>query len=144
MYDAILVPTDGSEGTTRTLEHAVELARNHDAAIHALAVVDERKYQALPEERRDEASETMQKRAERAVGEVRTRAEEVDVPVTTAIREGIPSERIVEYATQSGVDVIAIGTHGRSDHERYARLGSVTQRVVENANVPVFVVHVDD
>jgi nucleotide-binding universal stress UspA family protein len=143
MYDAILVPTDGSEGTTQTLEHALNLARTHDAAVHALAVVDERKYQTLPEERREEARETMERLAERAVGEVEMRAEELEVPVETAVRVGIPAERILDYAQQPAVDVIAIGTHGRSDHERYVRLGSVTQRVVENADVPVFVVHID-
>lgn len=141
MYDDVLVPTDGSEGTTETLRHAVDLARNHDATLHTLAVVDERKAKNLPEERQDEALETMHRRAERAVDEVVTRAEEVDIPVRTAVREGAPAERILDYAED--VDVIAIGTHGRSDHERYVRLGSVAQRVVENARVPVFVVHID-
>jgi len=44
MYDDILVPTDGSDGTERTLEHAVEIARNHGARLHALSVVDRRVY----------------------------------------------------------------------------------------------------
>ena len=47
MYDAILVPTDGSEGTAKTLDNGVEMARHYDAAIHALAVVDERQYEPL-------------------------------------------------------------------------------------------------
>ena len=83
MYEDVLVPTDGSEGTAETLRHAVELAGNHDATLHALAVVDERKARSLPEERRDEAMETMHRRAERAVDEVAMRAEEADVPVRT-------------------------------------------------------------
>lgn len=141
MYNDVLVPTDGSEGTAETLRHAVELARNHEATLHALAVVDERKARSLPAERRDEAMETMHRRAERAVGEVVTRAEEVDIPVQTVVREGIPAQRILDYAED--VDVVVIGTHGRSDHERYVRLGSVAQRVVENARVPVFVIHID-
>ena len=73
MYDAILVPTDGSEGTAKTLEHAIEMAQHHDATIHALSVVDERKYRSLPDERRDEGRDTMERRAERAVGEVEMR-----------------------------------------------------------------------
>ena len=141
MYNDVLVPTDGSEGTAETLRHAVELARNHEATLHALAVVDERKARSLPAERRDEAMETMHRRAERAVGEVVTRAEEVDIPVQTVVRKGIPAQRILDYTED--VDVVVIGTHGRSDHERYVRLGSVAQRVVENARVPVFVVHID-
>jgi nucleotide-binding universal stress UspA family protein len=141
MYEDVLVPTDGSEGTAETLRHAVDLVGNHDATLHALAVVDERKARSLPAERRDEAMETMHRRAERAVDEVARRAEEANVPVRTAVREGAPAERVLDYAED--VDVVVIGTHGRSDHERYVRLGSVAQRVVENARVPVFVVHID-
>ncbi len=141
MYDGILVPTDGSEQTVEVLEHAMTMAQNHDATVHGLSVVDERKYQELPAERREEARETMEKQAERAVEEVAMRAEEFDLDAQTAVRTGIPGPRVLEYAQQAGVDVIVIGTRGRSDHERYVRLGSVTQRVVENADVPVFVAH---
>lgn len=144
MYDAILVPTDGSEGMATTMKHAVEMAQNHDAAVHGLSVIDERKYQSLPQERQAEARETMEKRAERAVEEVAEQAEESGLDVVTAVRTGIPAQRVLEYARQTDIDVIVIGTHGRSDHERYVRLGSVTQRVVENASVPVFVVHIGD
>lgn len=141
MYEGVLVPTDGSEQTVDVLEHALTMARNHGATVHGLSVVDERKYQELPDDRREEARETMEKRAERAVEEVAMRAEEFDLEVRTAVRTGIPAPHILEYAQQADVDVVVIGTHGRSDHERYVRLGSVTQRVVENADVPVFVVH---
>lgn len=144
MYDTILVPTDGSEGTAKTLEHAIDLAQHHDATIHALSVVDERKYHSLPDQRRDEGRETMERRAERAVAEVEMRAEEFGVDVVTAVRKGTPAERILDYTAQQDIDVVVIGTHGLSDHDQYVRLGSVTQRVVENASVPVFVVHMEE
>jgi nucleotide-binding universal stress UspA family protein len=143
MYEGILVPSDGSEGTVDTLEHALPMARNHDATVHALSVVDERKYQSLPDARRAEARETMERKAERAIEEVVIRAEEMDVPVERAVRTGIPSERILQYARQRPIDVIVMGTHGRTDHDRYVKLGSVTQRVVENASIPVFVVQIE-
>ena len=40
MYDRILLPTDGSDGTEQALSHAVEIAEGRDATIHALSVVD--------------------------------------------------------------------------------------------------------
>jgi nucleotide-binding universal stress UspA family protein len=143
MYDTILVPTDGSEATTETLEHALDLARRHDATLHALYVVDERKYHAMPPDRRDEAKETLQRKGERAVDEIAMRADEVGVDATTVVREGVPSESIVQHAEGNDVDVVVIGTHGSADHERRVKLGSVTQRVVENGTVPVFVVHIE-
>jgi nucleotide-binding universal stress UspA family protein len=40
MYDQILVPTDGSEGTRGAVEHAIDLATTYDAAFHTIYVVD--------------------------------------------------------------------------------------------------------
>jgi len=142
MYDTILVPTDGSDGTSKTLDHALSLATTYGAAVHGLAVVDERKLEGLEGDRRFETERTLEDSCERAVAAVADRGREAGVPVETAIRSGVPSQRIVEYAAEEGVDVVAIGTHGRSAHERIATVGSVTQRVVENADVPVFVVHI--
>ena len=138
MYDTILVPTDGSDGTAKTLDHAVEMASRYGADIHALAVVDERQFESLRGDSKYETQMTLEENCERAVARVAERAEEADIPVERAVRQGIPTQRIVEYA----IDVIVMGTHGRSDHERIATVGSVTQRVVENADVPVFVVHI--
>jgi nucleotide-binding universal stress UspA family protein len=125
MYEKILVPTDGSEATTEALEHALDLAERHDATVEALYVVDERKYNGMGPDRRDEARETLERKGERAVEEVAMRAV------------------VVQHAQGTDVDVIVIGTHGRSRHGHEATLGSVTRRVVENATVPVFVVHID-
>jgi nucleotide-binding universal stress UspA family protein len=143
MYDAILVPTDGSEGVDRTLEHALEMARNHDATIHALYVVD-RRFELAAEEDRDDTIERLSDRGERAVAAVAERAADAGVDVVTNVREGIPYKAIIEYAADAGVDVIAMGTHGRTGRDRLAHLGSVTERVVQNATVPVFVVNIGD
>ncbi|MHB9285580.1 universal stress protein [Halobacteriales archaeon Cl-PHB] len=142
MYDRVLVPTDGSEGTSKTLDHALDLASRHDATVHAMAVVDERQFEGLAGEHRFETEQTLQDNCERAVEKVIDRAAAEGVDCETVIREGVPSQRIVEYAAEDGIDVVVMGTHGRSAHERIATLGSVTQRVVENADVPVFVVHI--
>jgi nucleotide-binding universal stress UspA family protein len=143
MYDEILVPTDGSEGVDRTLEHALEMARNHDATVHALYVVD-RRFELAAEEDRDDTIERLSDRGERAVAAVAERAADVGVDVVTNVREGIPYKAIIEYAAEADVDVIAMGTHGRTGRDRLAHLGSVTERVVQNATVPVFVVNIGD
>jgi len=50
MYDSILVPTDGSREVEHALEYAFELAREHDAAIRTLYVVNAAGYGGLPME----------------------------------------------------------------------------------------------
>ncbi|AXG07497.1 universal stress protein [Haloplanus rubicundus] len=143
MYDAILVPTDGSEGVDRTLEHAVEMARRYDATIHALYVVD-RRFELAADEDREDLVERLTDRGEAAVAAVAEAAEDAGVDAVTGVREGIPYKTILEYAAEADVDVIAMGTHGRTGRDRLAHLGSVTDRVVENAAVPVFVVNIGD
>jgi nucleotide-binding universal stress UspA family protein len=143
MYDRILVPTDGSEGVTKTLEHALELARNHDATIHALYVVD-RRFELAADEDRADLVERLTERGEAAVSSVAERANEAGVDVVTEVREGVPYKTILDYAATVDADVITMGTHGRTGRDRLAHLGSVTDRVVENATVPVFVVNIGD
>jgi nucleotide-binding universal stress UspA family protein len=142
MYDRVLVPTDGSDGTSKTLAHAIDLAERHDATLDALSVVDEHRLEGLSGDARFETETTLQDNAERAVAAVVDRAEQAGLACETTVMAGAPAERIVAHAAASGADVIVMGTHGRSDHERIATLGSVTQRVVENAAVPVLVVHI--
>ena len=143
MYDAILVPTDGSEGVDRTLEHAVEMARRYDASIHALYVVD-RRFELAADEDREDLSERLTHRGEEAVAAVAPAAAEAGVDAVTSVRQGIPYKTVLAYTEEAGVDVVAMGTHGRTGRDRLAHLGSVTDRVVENATVPVFVINIGD
>jgi nucleotide-binding universal stress UspA family protein len=141
MYDAILVPTDGSEGVDRTLEHAIMMAQHHDATIHALYVVD-RRFELAADEDREDLVAQLTERGESAVADIAETAGAAGVDVVTTVREGIPYKTILGYADEADIDVIAMGTHGRTGRDRLAHLGSVTDRVVENATVPVFVVNI--
>lgn len=63
-------------------------------------------------------------------------AADADVDLVTAVREGSPDDAILAYADGEDVDHVVTGTHGRTGVER--RLpGSVTERVVRAADVPV-------
>ncbi|GAA0673418.1 universal stress protein [Natronoarchaeum mannanilyticum] len=144
MYDDILVPTDGSDGTERTLDHAVEIARNHGARLHALSVVDRRVYLAAEEDERDDVMAKLRGEAEDAIELVEDRLSDADVEVTAEIVDGTPHKEILAYADEHGVDLIAIGTHGRTGRDRLENLGSVTERVVEDADRTVLVVSIDE
>jgi nucleotide-binding universal stress UspA family protein len=62
-----------------------------------------------------------------------------DIAVIAAVETGFPAERIVEYAHRNGVQLIVLGTHGRSGFTR-AVLGSVAERVTRTAHCPVMTV----
>jgi len=59
MYDTILLPTDGSEGTETTLEHAIEVAQHSDAVLRVLYVVNKRLAFATEKDRRPEVFEEL-------------------------------------------------------------------------------------
>ncbi|KAB1189282.1 MULTISPECIES: universal stress protein [Haloferax] len=142
MYEDILVPTDGSPGTMQAIEHALELAKS-TSTVHILSVVDQRVYlaaggdqqDAVIQSLRDEAIEAVEQCADECRGKCET---------TTAVREGVPHRIILEYAEEHDIDVVVMGTHGRTGRDKLTSLGSVTERVVENAKRPVLVVHIDE
>ncbi len=143
MYDDILLPTDGSAGTLEALEHALTIALDHESTIHGLYVLDQRFTRAASPETRDEVVKSLDEEAERALDDVRVRTEEAGLDAVTSQREGIPDRVIVEYADEHGIDLIVMGTHGRTGPDRIANLGSTTERVVKNGDHPVLVVDID-
>lgn len=144
MYDRILVPTDGSAGTRRAIEHAAGLAAAHDAEIHGLYVVNTASYASFSMETTWEGiDEMLQEEGEQAVAEVADIAEKHGVAVDTSIREGSPSREITRYAEREQCDLIAMGTHGRGGIDRLL-LGSVAERVVRSSTVPVLTLRVGE
>ncbi|MFB6281781.1 MAG: universal stress protein [Haloferacaceae archaeon] len=142
-YDRVLVPTDGNDGVERALDHALRLADDHGATVHALSVVDRRLTRAAADAR-EEVADRLRERSAAAVADVAAAVEDAGLTAETEVREGVPDKAIVEYADEVGIDLIVIGTYGRTGRDRLANLGSVTERVVENADRPVLVVHIDE
>lgn len=138
MYDQILFPTDGSAPTAAVLEYALDIAAEHDGAIHVISVVDTTSDGLAPAQ--PEMLEAQERAGQRIVDEAAAQARDRDVPVTTAVLQGTPHERIVEYSARSDVDCIVMPTHGRRGLQRYL-LGSVTERVINTASVPVLSVN---
>ncbi|MFB6130183.1 MAG: universal stress protein [Salinigranum sp.] len=145
MYQNILVPTDGSEYAEAALDHAISLAQQFDSTIHVLHVVDERltglvtEYQDLGTEVQAEMEDDLEAMGRDATETAIGRAEEADVPAESHVVAGVPARAIVEFADDNDVDVVVMGTHGRSGFGR-ALLGSVTEKVVRSADVPVITV----
>jgi nucleotide-binding universal stress UspA family protein len=141
VYNRILLPTDGSEGINRAAAEAIALAAEVGAELHVLFVVEE-----IPH-----ASEMMSGQlvaqirqiGEDAIEDIRERADDAGIDLESHIEEGIPHQAILKYADDADIDLVVMGTHGRSGLDRYL-LGSVTERVVRTADVPVLTVRVSD
>lgn len=132
MYDTILVPTDGRDNTERAIEEAIGLAVAHDAALHALYVINSA--QVAPGIDFDD----LEPIGEEAVEHVATRAEAAGVEdVRTTVQHGLRHRAILEYADEADVDLIVMGRN--RGLERFLRK-SVSDQVAESASRPVLVV----
>jgi len=118
----ILLATDFSESSDAAARMALAYARHFGARLHILHVVGVASDPEMPP--------WLGKLAE----EFRAA-----VPVVTAVESGAPAAAIVEYASRSRIDLIVIGTHGRTGVTR-TLLGSVAERVVRTAPCPVLAV----
>ncbi|GAB3697888.1 universal stress protein [Halorubrum pallidum] len=135
-YRNVLVATDGSDHADAAVERAAALAVATGATVHALSVVD---VGAVGSE------------AYSGVGALVDSAEEtVAAAADTAATEGVDTVEAVEiaasasggirsYVADHDIDLVALGTRGRSGVERYL-LGSVAEQTVRTAPVPALIV----
>jgi len=147
MYDNILVPTDGSDTAEAAVDRAVDLAANYDATIHALYVVDvdavnyslgTEQVDRLRQGKLDDMPE-VKAAADAATSYVADAAAAAGVPVEQHVRAGQPARVIERVIDDLGVDLVVMGSHGRSGISR-ALLGSVAEKVLRKTKIPVLVV----
>jgi nucleotide-binding universal stress UspA family protein len=136
MYDRILLPTDGSEEATAVADVAFDIAAAHDAAVHVLNVADTTRDSVT--NIRGQVVDALVEEGERIVDDVEERGRDRGVTVWTEVLQGDPSPTIVDYASESDIDLVVMPTQGRRGLERVL-LGSVTERVISSAPVPVLV-----
>ena len=133
MLDDVLVPTDGSECAATAVGYASDLANTYGATVHTLCVADARTLENAPH--RERIREQRADLAERTCAEFTA----AGVQARQVVRTDVPHRAILEYATEAGIDLIVMGTHGRTGVERYL-LGSVTEKVVRLSDVPVLTI----
>ena len=142
MYDSILLPTDGSERAAAALEHALGAVDAYGADLHVVSVVDQRVVLAADAAEKPDVEADLAEEAAEAVEKLAAEAEAAGVSVTTATPNGVPHREILSYADASDIDLVVMGTHGRTGREKRLNLGSTTERVVKAADRPVLVVDI--
>lgn len=136
----ILIPTDGSRGAQAAAETAIEFATEANAGIHVINVVDVSG--VVGEVVTASVYDQFEQIGRAAVDDVIQQAEEAGVrSIKAPVVRGRPARSILEYAAEEAIDVIVIGTHGRSGFDRYI-LGSVTEQVVRGGTRPILTVNV--
>lgn len=130
----ILYPTDFSSYSNQAYFHAITLAENHGASLTVLFVYNADSI-TTPGTHSDELSNRQYWQGQLE----QIRPVDGRIPVTHVLLEGDPADEIVRYGRDAGIDLIVMGTHGRTGVERLV-LGSVAERVLRDASCSVLVV----
>ncbi len=142
-FRKILFPVDLSATSAQLVSHARMMLEKFDAKLYLLFVARDFSYFTsiyVPHPSVDHFKKEIAEGGRKGLDNF---SEEHfgDIPdVTTAVLTGDPSEQILAYTESENIDMIVIGTHGRRGMER-AIFGSVAERVISRAKVPVFVVN---
>ena len=145
----ILVPLDGSNCSFRAAKYAIEAARLQKAQIFCVHVVTKIPYgHSLPGSSIDEYFENAKDQAQAWFNEVTyiatkgwTVKNDNVADIKTEVFRNVDSvtDAIIDYATKNKIDLIVIGTKGRTGLKRFL-MGSVAQGVVQHAHCTVLLV----
>ena len=140
MYKKILVPTDGSEFAKKAQKHALFLASVSGAEIVAVSVTENNFVNGLPlDDEIYQLNQVLNERSEENLKEF-DKLNDDDIKITHVIREGSPARVILEVANEENIDLIVMGSSGKSGFDRFI-MGSVADKVVNSAKCAVLVVH---
>jgi nucleotide-binding universal stress UspA family protein len=134
MFARILVATDFSAPSEAALVYGRALADKFDAALHLIHVADNLFLHAVVSDRRSLENAATRRLQDRLTDEDRLRG-----AVAVVEQSNEPADEILRYAKAADIDLIVMGTHGRTGLARVV-LGSVAETVVRTAPCPVLTV----
>ena len=145
MYKHIMVPLDGSKLAECVLPHVIAITNGCKTGrvtlvrvcepLHLFGGVESR----LSPEERKQLEEDDRKHSKEYLDRTAQKLKESGVSAETEVLQGNVAEKLIDYETRNGVDLTVIATHGRSGVSRLF-LGSIAERLLRNATVPVLMV----
>jgi nucleotide-binding universal stress UspA family protein len=140
MFEKILVPLDGSELAAKIVPYVLDLAKTHGSQVTLVYVF----YPGVSEVFPDWIEQERQKERKSCELSLHKAAKDLEAQglknVKVVCLEGSPAREIIAYAKDNGMDLIAMSTHGKGEVAWV--LGSVAEKVVSHATVPVLLFRV--
>lgn len=141
----ILIATDGSRYSSTAASHAISFAKSFAANLTVISIVQSETAPPLDimhsEMQRELISKKEFKEAEKNVKYVKDLAEKNNLHISGIILAGNPYEAIIDIAKTKDIDLIVIGSHGKTGLERFF-MGSVAERVIILSSCAVLVVRI--
>ena len=142
MIRRILHPSDFSPASRRAFAKALELGKQNRAQLivaHVMSPIMPTADGYISPQVYAQMEAASRRYAQKQVRALIARARRAGVRARGILLEGAPAERIVRAARGQRADMIVMGTHGRTGIARFV-LGSVANRVVSQAGIPVLTV----
>ncbi|ELZ26222.1 universal stress protein uspa-like protein [Halogeometricum pallidum JCM 14848] len=137
MYERILVPVDGSEGSEEVLYHAGEMAQRTGGEVTLLFVADTSRDSVTVVE--DDVVDALEQEGSGVVDDAAEVLDSLGVGYSTDVVQGDPVPTIVDYAERYDYDAVVMPTQGKAGLSKQL-LGSVTEKVVRLSERPVVTV----
>lgn len=145
----VLLPTDFSECAMAAADYACNMVDKFGAELVVLHVVHDvandipdfgmgLAFPAYLENTAEHRKEVIDY-AQKSVDELIKSFPEVPTSVTSNVKLGTAHREIIDFAAENDIDLIVIGTHGRTGFS-HAILGSVAERVIRHATCPVLTI----
>jgi len=139
---SILLPTDFSDGSLYALSYAVDMAKANDSKLYLLHVLYDIASASglyIPHTSVDVMYREMEESAKKELERFGWQQREGLKNVEYSVIRGLPYEEILKFAKEKNIDLIVIGTHGKTGIDRVI-FGSTAQRVVRHSTCPVLTV----
>jgi nucleotide-binding universal stress UspA family protein len=135
-----MIATDGSVCSRLAANKGIELARLIGGTVYAVYVISTEYFSSMAVDFNwERMHEALKKDGCKALDYVKGIGELENVNVESILLEGHPASELIRYAEEEKMDIIVMGTLGRTGIDRLF-LGSVAINVVRHSKVPVMIV----
>ncbi len=140
-YRQILIATDGSKNANNAATLGIKFARQYGAKVYVVYVINVTDADSIimDEAWAVEECEECEKKGHKAISSVVEKAKFAGLEAESIVLKGNPAEEILDFANEHDIDMIVVGSLGKSGIERFA-MGSVSEKIVRIAKTPVLVV----
>ncbi|WP_292372471.1 universal stress protein [Methanosarcina sp. UBA411] len=141
IFKGILIATDGSKNAERAASYGMDLAKAAGAEVQALYVISTQHAVTTRTVKgwSEGFEECLTNKGRSAIDNVEKLGKEAGVKVKPVFLKGIPADKILEYAEESNIDLIVMGTQGLTGIKKFL-IGSVAEKVVRHSRIPVMVI----
>ncbi|MBP1763225.1 MAG: nhaX 1 [Firmicutes bacterium] len=135
----ILVAYDGSADSEKALDWACDMARQVDATVHAIFVLELYDYFALEDTFYRPLEGAYREVADQKFAQIQEKYKNSGISVTTHVQKGVPDVEVIRCAHDISADLIICGTRGLGGIARVL-LGSIAHKLVTYSDIPVLVI----